>query len=203
MDRYAFWISGILQKRQLDRMITSIFLHVNYIHLFFNLFSFYSFAIYIEKGLGKLFLLLLYFGSALGGNLLALFLHKKHPDYRAIGASGAVSGVIFASVLLFPGGRILVFPIPIGLPPWLFAILFVLFSIYGIGKQSGNIGHEAHLGGALTGVLITWLFYPVVIKNHLLLTVIITLPVVLFLYFYMKNPEILALNFEKNFRRRK
>jgi membrane associated rhomboid family serine protease len=198
--RYSFSVSGILYKKQIDRLIISIFLHVDYIHLFFNLFSFYSFAIHIERGLGSLFLAVLFFGSALGGNFLALFLHRKHPDYSAIGASGAVSGVIFASVLIYPEGSILIFPIPIGMPPWLFAILFVLISIYGIGKQAGNIGHEAHLGGALTGILITGILYPWIIKEHLFLTFAIVTPVSLFLYFYVRNPEILHIDYRNWFK---
>ncbi len=196
-NRYAFSVDGIIRQRQYDRFITSIFLHVDYVHLFFNMFSFYSFAIYIEKFTGGLFLLLLFFGSALGGDFLALFIHRRHPRYRAAGASGAISGVIFASVLLFPEGRIMVFPVPIGLPTWLFAIIFVLISVYGIGKQTGNIGHEAHLGGALTGILITGLFFPAAVLSNILLTLLLILPVAIFLWIIVKNPGKIHLRYQQ------
>lgn len=188
-ERYAFSVGGILRNRQYERLLISTFLHVDYLHLFFNIFSFYSFAIELANFTGQLFLLLLFFGSGLGGDFLALLIHRKHADYRAVGASGAISGVIFSSVLLLPGGSILIFPFPFGIPPWLFAILFVLFSVYGIGRQSGNIGHEAHLGGALCGILITALVYPQALLAHWFLTLVLVLPVVIFLYIFLQNPE--------------
>lgn len=192
-ERYAFFVGGILRNRQYERFLVSTFLHVDYIHLFFNIFSFYSFAIELVNFTGQIFLLLLFFGSGIGGDFLALLIHRKHAGYRAVGASGAVSGVIFSSVLLLPGGSILIFPFPFGIPPWLFAILFVLFSVYGIGRQSGNIGHEAHLGGALCGILITALVYPSALLEHWFLTIVLVLPVALFLFVYLKNPQSLHL----------
>jgi membrane associated rhomboid family serine protease len=200
--RFDFSVGGIIEKRQYDRMITSIFLHVDYLHLLFNLFSFYSFAIHISQGFGSRFLLILFFGSALGGNLLALVIHRNRPKYRAMGASGAVSGIIFASVLIYPQGSIIVFPVPIGMPPWLFAIIFILISIYGIGKQSGTIGHEAHLGGALTGIGITAIIYPWIVKEHLTLTFVIIIPILLFLYFFLKKPGYLKIQNYKKYKKR-
>ncbi len=201
-NRYAFSVGGVLKQHQYDRILVSTFLHVDYGHLLFNMFSFFSFAIHIEEQIGRLFLLLLFFGSALGGDLLALIIHRKHSRYSAVGASGAISGVIFASVLFFPGGSIMIFPIPVGMPPWLFAIVFVLISVYGIGRQSGNIGHEAHLGGALTGVLISGLVFPRVIENNIFLTIVLVVPVILFLVLYLKNPEKLHLLSQSKRRRR-
>lgn len=186
-DRYAFSVGNIIQNRQYERIMVSTFLHVDIIHLLFNMFSFYSFAFHLEQLMGRVLLLVLFFGSALGGDLLALVIHRKQPGYRAAGASGAVSGVIFASVLLLPGGRIMIFPIPVGIPPWLFAIIFVLISIYGIGKQAGNIGHEAHLGGALTGLLITGILYPVALEEHLLLSMGLIIVILAFLVRFIKK----------------
>lgn len=194
-NRYSFSISNILRRHQFDRIFISTFLHVDLVHLFFNLFSFYSFAIYIEPFGGGFYLLGLFLGSSLGGDFLTLLIHRKHPRYSAVGASGAVSGVIFSSVLIFPDNRILVFPLPIGLPTWLFAIIFLLVSIYGIGRQSGNIGHEAHLGGALSGIFITWLIYPHIIGEHYLLTIGMIIPVLVFLVIFLKNPHLLYLDY--------
>jgi membrane associated rhomboid family serine protease len=199
-QRYVFSVRGILKEHQYERIPVSTFLHVDYIHLFFNMFSFYSFAIHIERQFGSLFLFLLFFGSAFGGDLLALLIHRNHPRYTAAGASGAISGVIFASVLLLPGGSILIFPFPFGIPPWLFAIIFVLFSVYGIGKQSGNIGHEAHLGGALTGVLITALVYPAIVAGQIFLTIVLVVPVLVFLIIFFRDPKKLKLKRQNRYR---
>ncbi|GAB4381455.1 MAG: rhomboid family intramembrane serine protease [Calditrichia bacterium] len=187
-QRYAFSIEGILHKRQWERLFSSIFLHVDYVHLFFNIFSFYSFAIHLEPRIGSGFLLAFFLGSALGGNLLALIIHHHHRRYRAAGASGAISGIIFSAVLLLPGGKIMIFPFPVGIPDWLFAVLFVVISLYGIGRQSGNIGHEAHLGGALTGVILTALVFPRVVIRQWILTLVLIIPVVIFLFYFLKDP---------------
>ncbi len=187
-DRFSFWIRGIINYKQYERIITSIFLHIDYLHLFFNLFSFYSFAVHLEKSFGNIFLLIIFFGSGIMGNLLALLIHRKRGDYRAAGASGAIAGVIFSSVLIFPTAKIIIFPIPIGMPPWLFAIIFVFVSLYGIGRQAGNIGHEAHLGGALTGILLTIWIHPWVFQNNLILTLVLLIAVLIFFFNYLKNP---------------
>ncbi len=196
-NRYTFSIKGIIQDKQFDRILVSTFLHVDLVHLLFNMFSFFSFAIHIEQEIGRFFLFVLFFGSAILGDLLAFMIHRKHLKYSAAGASGAISGVIFSSVLFFPNSSIMVFPVPFGIPPWLFAIIFVLVSIYGIGRQAGNIGHEAHLGGALAGVLITGLFYPNLIENQLILTMVLVIPVIVFLILFLLRPDILHVQYQK------
>jgi len=196
-NRFSFAVGPILQSRQYERILISTFLHADYIHLLFNMISFYSFAAEMQQLIGGLNLLILYFGSALGGDLLALYIQRHHPAYRAVGASGAISGVIFSSVLFFPAGRIYLFFVPIGIPTWLFAILFVLISVYGIGKQAGNIGHEAHLGGALTGLLITGMLYPEVLADQIVLTLVLFIPVVVFLAIIIRKPELLHIQYEQ------
>jgi len=87
-----------------------------------------------------------------GGNLLALVIHRKNPSYSSVGASGAINGVIFASIAVFPGMKIFF------MPGWVFGLIFILYSLYGIRSQKQNIGHESHLGGALAGMLVAILF---------------------------------------------
>ena len=96
----------------------------------------------------------------LGGSLLTLLVRRNDPSYRAIGASGAISGVLFGFVLLRPLQSIYLFLIPIGIPAVLFAIGYVAVSVLGMRTRWGKIGHEAHLGGALGGVVLTLLLYP-------------------------------------------
>ncbi len=188
-DSLSFHVRPIQSDGQVYRIISSMFLHVNTPHLVFNMFSFYSFALYMEMKFGYITLLLITIVSGVAGNLLALLLNKNNPEYRAVGASGAVSGVIFASIFLLPGGSVFVFPIPIPIPSWLFAILFILISIYGIGRGAGNIGHEAHLGGALAGIALAVVFQPFILYQQPLLLAALTIPVVLFILYFSQTSQ--------------
>jgi hypothetical protein len=137
--------------------------------------------------LGWIGFLIIYIGSLLGGNLFALFVHKHHSDYTAVGASGAVNGLIFASMALFPGMQInLLFAIP--LPAWLFALIFVGISIYGIRSKSDNVGHEAHLAGALIGMFLAIAMHPASLIENYVPILIVTVPSVFFIIFIMRRP---------------
>ncbi|GAL84508.1 rhomboid family protein [Sporocytophaga myxococcoides] len=138
--------------------------------------------------------LTIYFLSLLGGNLFALFIHRNHGDYSAIGASGAICGLIFASVAIFPGISIGLIFIPAQIPGWLFALSFVAISIYGIKSNAGNIGHDAHLGGALTGILVAIAMNPEIIFYNYIPILCLLAPTVTFLYFILAMPEILLIN---------
>lgn len=118
MDKYLFSTERVLRGREYHRFITSGFIHLNWPHLLFNMFSLYVFGGQLESVFGALPFLLIFFVSILGGGMLSLFLHRHH-DYRALGASGGVCGIIFASIFLLPGGGIYIFPIPIAIPAWL------------------------------------------------------------------------------------
>jgi len=121
----------------------------------------------LEYQLGYIEFLLLYFVSLIGGSLLSLMVHSEHADYSAIGVSGAISGVILASIVLFPEGEISFVILPFSVKSWIFALLFIAISIWGIKSQSDNIGHEAHLGGGICGVLMTILLNPSVLSTIL------------------------------------
>jgi membrane associated rhomboid family serine protease len=139
-------------------------LHVDWMHLFFNMFTLYSFGEFVVNRYGSLGFLLIYFGSLLLGNVFALLLHSKNPYYSAVGASGAVSGVLFCTVLLEPMMKILVFFIP--MPAWIFALIYLAYTVYGLKSSLGNIGHSAHLGGAVGGVLCTIMLSPDLLFHH-------------------------------------
>lgn len=188
--RYEFEVEKVLIYRDYKRLITSGLLHVNWLHLIFNMFTLYAFSSGVEYSLGWLNFLIIYIGSLLGGNLFALMVHKNHNDYSAVGASGAVNGVIFASVALFPNAS-LNFMGLLPMPTWLYALLFVAISIYGIRSRSDNVGHEAHLAGALVGMLLAIIMRPSTIVENYIPILIITVPSIIVILFIMKRPEAL------------
>jgi membrane associated rhomboid family serine protease len=197
-DGYKFEVDAILKRKEYKRFITSGFLHVSWLHLGFNMFSLYVFSYNVEMVLGGGKFLLVYFISLLGGNALSLLLHRHQGNYSAVGASGAVSGIIFASIALMPNMGIGLFIIY--LPGWLYGILFVAVSIYGIKSQKDNIGHEAHLGGALIGMLTAIACQPDALLYNYPTILLITIPIVIFIYLIITKPHLLLVDnlFAKN-----
>ncbi|HXR06403.1 MAG TPA: rhomboid family intramembrane serine protease [Candidatus Acidoferrum sp.] len=190
LERFIFWPQAILGGRQYYRLLTSGFLHANGFHLGMNMLSLYFFGPGIELNYGWRQFLAIYFGAVVGGNLLSLLVHRHH-DYRAYGASGGVSGIILASIFLFPGTSIGVFPIPIMMPGWLFAILYLAASFYGMKNQVGNVGHDAHLGGALVGLYTATALHPSIIRGSPTLFAAISIGTVLLFLYLARNPLML------------
>ncbi len=191
LEDYEFEVDRILVDRQYYRLVTSGFLHTGWLHLGFNLFSLYIFSGVVEMGLGSLNFVLIYFASLAGGGLLSLLIHRHHGNYSSVGASGAVCGVMFASVALFPQMRISLFPLPFSIPSWLFALSFVGFSIYGVRSRKDNIGHDAHLGGALVGMLLSLILHPAAFAENYGTILLILIPAVVFVYLIITRPEVL------------
>ena len=179
-DKFKFNISGIKAGEQY-RMITSGFLHADWFHFAFNMFSFWSFANFLTQEFSTINFLLIYFGSMAIGSLLTYFIHNEEPFYSAIGASGAVMGIIYCAILLYPENSILLFgAIPI--PGYIFAFLYLAYSIYGMKGQYDNIGHTAHLGGAIGGLLFTLLLMPNLFETRLLFIGILLIPIAVLIY---------------------
>ncbi|WP_350291847.1 rhomboid family intramembrane serine protease [uncultured Croceitalea sp.] len=176
-DRYKFSIGGI-KAGQKERALTSGFLHVDIAHLFFNMFTLYFFADVVISWFGPTQFLIIYFISLMAGNLLALFFHKDEPYYSAVGASGAVTGILYAAILLQPNMQLGFFFIPIPLPAYVLGIGYLLYSIYGMKKRVGNIGHSAHFGGAIGGYLTTLLFKPELFQTDTLMVILLALPII-------------------------
>ena len=158
-DRWIFNPYAILRHKEYERMLTSGLIHADWWHFGFNAFSFFSFGRNIELAYGLASLLFIYVSSILGGSLLSLIIHRNH-DYRALGASGGVCGVIFAAIFLLPGTGVMLFFVPIGIPAYIYAPLFLIISFVSHRKQIGNVGHDAHLGGAIVGLLVATAMYP-------------------------------------------
>jgi membrane associated rhomboid family serine protease len=191
LEDYEFEVDRILVDRQYYRLVTSGFLHTGWLHLGFNMFSLYIFSGVVEMGLGPLNFLLIYFASLIGGGLLSLLIHRHHGNYSSVGASGAVCGVMFASVALFPQMRISLFPLPFSIPSWMYALLFVGFSIYGVRSQKDNIGHDAHLGGALVGMVLALVLHPAAFADNYGTILLILVPAVVFVYIIITRPQVL------------
>lgn len=175
-DQYKFLISKIQQGEKI-RILSSGFLHVDQSHLIFNMLTLYFFANSVIYNVGKINFVIIYLGSLLAGGLLGMFFHKKEPFYSAVGASGAVMGIVYSGIILNPSLEIYF------LPAWIFAIGYLIYSIYGMKNKVGNIGHSAHLGGAIGGFILTLLFQPSVMDyNRYLVIGLAVLTVLLFIF---------------------
>lgn len=154
---FSEWPYQIVHEKKFYQMITSAFLHADFMHLFFNMFALFTFGTFLESFFvqslgsysGSLYFFLIYFISLICGSVLTVVFHYNNPEYVAVGASGAVSGIVFSYIIFFPQSMLYVFFIP--MPAYLFAVLWIAFSVYGMRSRLGNIGHEAHLGGAIGG----------------------------------------------------
>ncbi|WP_313807748.1 rhomboid family intramembrane serine protease [Flavobacterium sp.] len=175
--KYEFHIGSIRSGEHI-RMITSGFLHADFTHLIFNMLTLYFFAPVVIVHLGVVHFLIIYFGSLLCGSMLSLYIHKDEYYYRAIGASGAVTGVLYSAILLQPDMTLgLYFIIPV--PAYLFGIGYLLYSIYGMRTRMDNIGHTAHFGGAIGGYVITLAQVPSMFYENTLMVVLLAIPIVL------------------------
>jgi membrane associated rhomboid family serine protease len=188
-EKNLFQINKVLVGKEYRRLFVSGFLHADWAHLLFNMISFYSFATAIENFLGPIKFLAIYFASLLGGDVLALIIHSNNPYYRAVGASGAVCGIIFAAIAIFPDIEVALIFVP--MPGWVFGIIYALFTIYGIKTNAGNIGHEAHLGGALIGLLTAVILYPHALETNLQTIGLIAAPSLLFIIILIVKPELI------------
>ena len=186
-EKYKFNIGGIKRGEQV-RMISSGFLHADEMHLFFNMFTLYFFANEVIY-LGQFNFVIIYFGSLLIGNLLSYHFHKNEYHYSAVGASGAVTGILYSAILLNPDMSLYMFFIPVPIPGYVFGIGYLLYSIYGMKNRIGNIGHDAHFGGAIGGYVITLAMAPWLFTENLLMVVLLAAPIIL-LYVMRKTGKI-------------
>jgi membrane associated rhomboid family serine protease len=190
-EKHLLSVPEILAGKQYRRIITAAFLHADWPHLVLNMVSLYLFGRNLELHLGAGKFLLIYFASVIGGSLLSLWIHRHH-EYRAYGASGGVCGVIFGYIALFPGASIASFPLPVPIPAWLYAILFFVGSFLALKRQSDNIGHDAHLGGAIVGMWTTVAIEPAILEVNLRVVVAVSILAGLLLAYLAWNPLFLS-----------
>jgi membrane associated rhomboid family serine protease len=176
--KYEFHIGSIRAGEQI-RMFSSAFLHADLMHLAFNMYTLYIFSPVVFGYLGDFSFLLIYLISLFSGSLLTLYFHKDDYNYRAIGASGAVTGVLYSAILLQPDMGLYMFFIPIAIPAYIFGIGYLLYSIYGMKAKNDNIGHTAHFGGAIGGFAYTLLREPSLLTENPLMVVLLLIPIVI------------------------
>lgn len=194
LEGYSFKVGPVLGSKDYLRLVSSGFVHLSWLHLIFNMLALYMFGSMLELSLGTGNFLLIYFASLVGGSLLALFIHRHHEDYSSAGASGAVAGLVFATIALFPGMSLGLFFLPLNLPAWLYGLLYVVYSIYGIRSKLQNIGHEAHLGGALIGMLVAIAIRPLSLADNYFAILVILVPGIAFIYLVVTRPHVLLVS---------
>ena len=172
----------LIKKGEKFRYVSSGFLHVDSTHLIVNMFTLYFFIDAVIFRIGDIGFLLIYFVSLIFGNWLTYRFNLNNINYSAVGASGAVMGVIYSAILLNPEMTLFFFVLP--MPGYLFGLGYLFYSIYSIKKSSDNIGHEAHLGGAIAGFFSTIFISPTVIITNFFTILILLIPIV---YFYIKS----------------
>ncbi len=182
LDKYKFQVGKILGGEKI-RMLTSGFLHVDWMHLGFNMYALYLFGGIVAGLMGNISFLIIYLGSLLAGNMYSIYYHKNESYYSAVGASGAVSGILYAAILLYPDMTLMLFPLPIPIPAYIFGVGYLVYSIYGMKKQLGNVGHSAHLGGAIGGFVIALVMMPNLIMQNTLMVGLLAMPIILLLLF--------------------
>jgi membrane associated rhomboid family serine protease len=166
METGMFMPYRAIRKNTWYELITSGFLHGGYTHLAFNMITLFFFGPVLERSIGEVHFLTLYFTGLLASSIPSLIRHKDNPSYATIGASGAVEAVLFAFIVIFPFEKIYLFLIPIGIPAILFGAIFVAYSIWA-AKKEGKINHEAHIGGAAWGLIYMFAFVPNTIDHFL------------------------------------
>ena len=168
-NRFRFVPYDVKHSGQWYRFFTYGFMHAGWIHLLINMVVLYSFGQMVEKAfsyyfqtLYVLYFLLLYLGALLLSVIPALGKHKNDVFYSSVGASGAVSAIIFSSILIAPTQKIFLFFIPVGIPAVIFGFLYIIYEFWMSRKAKDNIGHDAHLWGAVYGLLYTVAVKPVI-----------------------------------------
>ncbi len=160
MDAFAFRVGAVTQGGQYHRIVTSAFLHVDMLHLLFNMVALLTFGPYVEQVLDTDGMIVVYMGSIVAGKIVAIARNRTNPDYSAVGASGAVSGVILSFCLFYPFENLYLLGLPFGVPAILFGVAYMAISAQLMRNAGRVIGHEAHLGGAAGGALLTLLMRP-------------------------------------------
>ena len=160
IERSLFRPYWFLRRKQYETLVTSGFVHADLAHLLFNMVTFYFFAFPLERQIGPVKFAVLYVLGLVLSDLGTWHKHRNDPQYASLGASGAISAVLFASIVYFPWQKLFIIPIPVPIPAPLFAIGYVAYSWYSARHPRGRINHDAHLGGAIFGLLFVLLTDP-------------------------------------------
>ena len=163
LDRHLLRPYWLLRRHQYATLVTSGFLHADLPHLLFNAFTFWAFGFSLERAIGTPAFVSLYAFGLLVSSAGTWLAHRHQPQYASLGASGAILAVLFASIVYTPSQSIIVFPIPLPIPAPLFALLYLAYTVWASRQSQGRINHDAHLSGALAGVVFVLLSDPAAI----------------------------------------
>jgi membrane associated rhomboid family serine protease len=156
----------VMREKTWYELISSGFIHAGIGHLFLNMFVLFFFGLVLERSIGREHFIALYLSALVISSLPSLFQHKDNPEFATVGASGAVEAVLFGFIILFPLDPIYIMFIPFGIPAIVFGILFLVYSVYA-SRREGKVNHEAHIAGAIWGVLYMIIFVPNTIDHFL------------------------------------
>ncbi len=193
-EHYFFDIDRILIDKQYFRLISSGFLHGDWFHFAFNAIAISAFGVFAFFSFGIWNTTVLYFGSLLSGSMLSLYIHRNHGDYTALGASGAGFGLMFSSIVFSPTSNLTFVLVPINVPSWLMGSILIAISIIGIKKNIGRIGHDAHLGGAIFGILFTAITLPSTLVTNWWIYLLLGLPCIVFVGLILYRPDYLLVD---------
>lgn len=152
IDRCLFRPYYFLRNKQYATMVTSGLVHADVAHLLFNMFTFFFFAFPLERRIGPVPFVMLYLTGLVASHGCTFVRHRRNPGYASLGASGAISAVLFAYIVFFPTATLMIMPIPIPIPAVLFAVAYVGYSYWASAQSRDRINHDAHLCGALSGL---------------------------------------------------
>jgi len=158
---------SVYRKQNIYTLITSGLIHGSWMHLIFNMFTFYAFAFALESTIGSLRFGVVYFVGLVLSDIPSVIKHKNDFHYHSLGASGAISAVLFSYILFYPLSTLMIFPLPIPIWAALFGILYLIYSYYMSKSSRDNINHDAHLFGAITGIVITILLVPGIVPHFI------------------------------------
>lgn len=183
-EKYKFNVGAILRNREYVRLLSAGFLHADMMHLLFNMMTLFFFGPIVVQTFGAGGFLLVYLGSVLLGNVFSLYLYQNQSWYSAVGASGGVSGILFASIAMIPDLPLYLFFIPIPIPGYIFGFVYFAYSVYMMlnPRQHDNIGHAAHLGGAFFGLVYAIALRPQMATENAMYLGIMALPLLYMAY---------------------